>query len=181
MDALTKLNEFHKQDDELLLANINHELLSGTFGISRIQNVLRIGYNQAAHLVDRSIENGILVRPDDYPHMARFSDKIRKKMDIKMENLPIINNLISLSEAIEKEFHEKVKIGMSQEGVFDAVEEIENFPYEELEHVIKNIFTWGKPLEESSLYTLKNEYLTVLKRELLRVIESQILLEDYSH
>ncbi|CAM4427044.1 hypothetical protein [Pseudoalteromonas ostreae] len=66
MDPLTKLNEFHKQDDELLLANINHELLSGAFGISRIQR-----YNQAAHLVDRSIENGILVRPDDYPHMIR--------------------------------------------------------------------------------------------------------------
>ena len=84
MDALKKLNEFHKQDDELLLANINHELLSGTFGISRIQKALRIGYNRAAHLVDRSIENGILVRPDEYPHMARFGDEMRKKMDIKM-------------------------------------------------------------------------------------------------
>lgn len=84
MDALSKLNEYHKKDDELLLANINHELLSGTFGISRIQRVLRIGYNQAAHLVDRAIESGILVRIDDYPHMARFSDEMRKKMDIKM-------------------------------------------------------------------------------------------------
>jgi len=85
MDALTKkLNEFHSQDDGALLDHINHDLLSGDFGISRIQRVLRIGYNRAAHLVDRSIESGTLVRPDGYPHMVRFNDEIRKKMDIKM-------------------------------------------------------------------------------------------------
>ena len=84
MDVLVKLNEFHKQDDEMLLANINHKLLSGTFGIIRIQRVLRIGYNRAAHLVDRSIESGILVRSDEHPYMVRFSDEMRKKMDIKM-------------------------------------------------------------------------------------------------
>ena len=79
MDVLAKLNEFHKQDDEMLLANINHKLLSGTFGIIRIQRVLRIGYSRAAHLVDRSIESGILVRSDEHPYMVRFSDEMRKK------------------------------------------------------------------------------------------------------
>lgn len=79
MDVLAKLNVYNNQDDEMLLANINHELLSSPFGISQIQRVLRFGYNRAAHLVDRAIENGILVRSDEHPYIVRFSDEMRKK------------------------------------------------------------------------------------------------------
>lgn len=98
-----------------------------------------------------------------------------------MEYLPIVKELINTSEALEKEYNEKVKVGMSQDEVLEAVEEIENFPFEELEHVIKNIFTWDKPLEEGSKNTLKNEYFGILKRELLEAIKNQILVEEFSY
>jgi hypothetical protein len=97
-----------------------------------------------------------------------------------MDKLPIVKDFLGLSEALECEFNEKIKIGMSEDEVYDAVEEIINFPYDELEHVIKNIFTWGKPLEENSRMTLRNEYFEIIKRELKLVLESEILLEDYT-
>jgi hypothetical protein len=98
-----------------------------------------------------------------------------------MEHLPIVKELINTSEVLEKEYTEKVKVGMSRDEVFEAVEEIENFPFEELEHVINNIFTWDKPLEEGSRNTLKNEYFSILKRDLLEAIKNQILVEEYSY
>ena len=42
------------------------------FGISHIQRVCRIGYNQACHTVDRAINQGILVRDTNKESLLKF-------------------------------------------------------------------------------------------------------------
>jgi predicted PilT family ATPase len=96
-----------------------------------------------------------------------------------MKQFQIVSKLINLAEQIEVEFNGKVKVGMSEKEVFAAVAEIEDFPADEMQHVIINIFTWGKPLEEGSLNTLRNEYFTILKRELAIAVQTQILEETW--
>ncbi|EGQ9107533.1 hypothetical protein GA047_13470 [Vibrio cholerae] len=46
-----------------------------TFGISRIQRVMKIGYNRAAILVEAAIEKGILVRDKDREWMVKLSEE----------------------------------------------------------------------------------------------------------
>lgn len=43
------------------------------FGITRIQRVLRIGYNRAAHLVDAAIEKGILTRDSEREWLVKLT------------------------------------------------------------------------------------------------------------
>jgi hypothetical protein len=45
----------------------------GPFGVSYIQRVCRIGYNQACHTLDRAIEQGVLVRDADKEWLVRFA------------------------------------------------------------------------------------------------------------
>lgn len=97
-----------------------------------------------------------------------------------MNNYPVIEKASLLFLNIEYEFNQAVKVGMSKDEVLVAVESIENFSMIELQHVVNNVFTWGKPLSESSKITIRNEYFNVLKREIIRTVKNEWLLEDYS-
>lgn len=44
-----------------------------TFGVSRIQRVMRIGYNRAAHLVEVAIEKGILIRDTESEWLVKLA------------------------------------------------------------------------------------------------------------
>ena len=49
-------------DSDLEKLKSTVELHGKSFGVSRIQRYLKIGYNRAAHLVDAAIQRGVLVR-----------------------------------------------------------------------------------------------------------------------
>ena len=46
---------------------------SDPFGVSYIQRVCRVGYNQACHTIDRAIEQGVLERDADCEWLVRFA------------------------------------------------------------------------------------------------------------
>lgn len=73
MDAETKLAEMDGLDDEYLEYLKDSLSMQDSFGISRIQRMMRIGYNRSAHLVDRAIEKGILVRDPAREWLVKFN------------------------------------------------------------------------------------------------------------
>lgn len=73
MNAEKRLKEFHDQDDEYLEYLRDSALMQDSFGISRIQRMMRIGYNRAAILVDRAIESGVLVRDSKQERLVKFN------------------------------------------------------------------------------------------------------------
>lgn len=44
-----------------------------SFGISRVQRVMRIGYNRAAHLIEAAIEKGILTRDAENEWLVKLT------------------------------------------------------------------------------------------------------------
>lgn len=69
------LNQYQEQDLEVLKGLKDSEQFVGSFGISRVQRLLRIGYNRAARLVDFGVELGILVRDIEKQHLVKFAEK----------------------------------------------------------------------------------------------------------
>lgn len=63
------------QDDEYLEHLKGSNLMQDSFGISRIQRMMRIGYNRSAHLVDRAIESGVLVRDSKREWLVKFNQR----------------------------------------------------------------------------------------------------------
>ncbi|NOH71959.1 hypothetical protein F0225_11505 [Vibrio pectenicida] len=49
------------------------EFQDQSFGISRIQRFMGIGYNRASHLVDEAMEIGILVRDKECDWLVRLA------------------------------------------------------------------------------------------------------------
>ena len=43
------------------------------FGISYVQRLCRVGYNQACHTVERAVEQGVLVNDEERDWQYRFS------------------------------------------------------------------------------------------------------------
>ncbi|PHS09378.1 MAG: hypothetical protein COA78_12010 [Blastopirellula sp.] len=74
MNAEQKLAEMNNQDDEYLEYLRDSLSMQDPFGISRIQSMMRIGYNRAHYLVARALDTGILVR-DSNQYLVKFNDK----------------------------------------------------------------------------------------------------------
>lgn len=66
--------------DELAVIGLesHHDIVTQSpFGISRIQRLLKWSYNRAAHVCDRLIEQGVLVRSDAArPQLMSFASQI---------------------------------------------------------------------------------------------------------
>lgn len=67
-----RLGEIYKKDEADLLLIKHESHFAESFTISDIQQRLRIGYNRAAHLVDRMVLSGTLERPSDAVNIVRF-------------------------------------------------------------------------------------------------------------
>lgn len=67
--------------DELAVIELenHHDIVTQSpFGISRIQRLLKWSYNRAAHVCDRLIEQGILIRSDESrPQLMSFASQLR--------------------------------------------------------------------------------------------------------
>lgn len=48
------------------------ELKGISFGRTKVQRHLIIGYNRTCHLIDAAIEQGILIRDKECPHLFRI-------------------------------------------------------------------------------------------------------------
>ncbi len=66
-----ELNRVH--DDAALLNLSTRDDMQDDFGVSRVQRVLRWGYNRAARAVERALHSGILVRSDQCEYHYHFS------------------------------------------------------------------------------------------------------------
>ena len=75
MDAEKRLAEMNSQDDEYLEHLKDSTLMQDSFGISRLQRMMRIGYNRSANLVDRAIESGILIRDSKREWLVKFNQR----------------------------------------------------------------------------------------------------------
>lgn len=96
-----------------------HDEFKGSFGISRIQRLLRIGYNRAALLAERALNEGLLERCDSPSHHLTFSTA--KQCDIDLEALAIMLGRESFESDIETAMHFRKNRTFSEREEQDAV------------------------------------------------------------
>ncbi len=62
-------------ESDLKKLQSQEEFQSQSFGVSRVQRYLRIGYNRASSLVNTALERGILVRDEEVEWLVRLATK----------------------------------------------------------------------------------------------------------
>jgi DNA segregation ATPase FtsK/SpoIIIE-like protein len=65
-------NTYPMLKSDLEQLKIHAEFKDNSFGITRIQRYLKIGYNRACQLVDAAIEQGVLVRDSDKEYLVKL-------------------------------------------------------------------------------------------------------------
>ncbi len=68
-----ELNRAH--DDGALLNLRTRDDMQDDFGVSRVQRVLRWGYNRAARAIERALHSGALVRSEQCEYRYHFSNE----------------------------------------------------------------------------------------------------------
>lgn len=74
MNSERLLNKICAEDDEYLELIRNLPNMQDSFGISQIQKMMRIGYNRAAHLVERAIDSNLLVKDPTHDYLVKFNN-----------------------------------------------------------------------------------------------------------
>lgn len=68
--------EINRTNDDIALLKLRErDDMQDEFGISRVQRVLRWGYNRAARAVERALHSGSLVRSEQCKYHYHFSNE----------------------------------------------------------------------------------------------------------